>query len=72
MIVLTFCQVPEHSDHEVISGELNVGIQMAVESLPQKTSVIFKMSRHGELTYKEIASELNVSVKMSSIIWGML
>lgn len=38
-------------------------VQKAIESLPEKCYTVFSMSRFGELTNNEIASQLNISVK---------
>lgn len=38
-------------------------IQQAIDKLPQKCREIFILSRYEELSYKEIASTLNISVK---------
>ena len=46
-----------------IAGELEEKIEIAVESLPPERKKIFKMSRYDGKKYKEIADELNLSVK---------
>lgn len=38
-------------------------VERALTLLPPQCSVIFKMSRFGKLTYQQIATELNLSVK---------
>ncbi len=43
--------------------ELNEAYQLAVKKLPDKRRCIFLMHRQDQLTYKEIASILNISVK---------
>lgn len=53
-----------HSSAEkIISDELEEKINETIESLPPKCKQIFKMSRYDEMKYKEIAKELNLSVK---------
>lgn len=44
-------------------NELQTRIRNAISALPEKCRNIFKMSRFEEMSYKEIANELNVSVK---------
>jgi RNA polymerase sigma-70 factor (ECF subfamily) len=43
--------------------ELMARIQAAIQELPQKCREVFVLSREQSLTYKEIASVLNISVK---------
>jgi RNA polymerase sigma-70 factor (ECF subfamily) len=43
--------------------ELVVHINNAIESLPEKCKVVFKLSREEQLTHKEIAEKLNISTK---------
>ncbi|MFY8020945.1 MAG: RNA polymerase sigma-70 factor [Bacteroidia bacterium] len=43
--------------------DLQLAIQSAIESLPERCRLIFKLSRYGGLTYTEIAKELELSVK---------
>ncbi len=45
----------------VIYNELNDKILSAIESLPPRSKEIFKLSRNEGLSYKEIATELNIS-----------
>jgi RNA polymerase sigma-70 factor (ECF subfamily) len=53
-----------HSSAEkIISEELEEKINETIESLPPKCRQIFKMSRNDEMKYKDIAKELNLSVK---------
>jgi RNA polymerase sigma-70 factor (ECF subfamily) len=46
-------------DYEIIRRE----VKSAIESLPEKCKQIFNLSRNDNLTYKEIAEELNISTK---------
>jgi len=46
-----------------LQGELKIAITQAVNQLPPKCRAIFQMSRFEELTYKEIAAKLEISVK---------
>lgn len=55
----------EHTElKDIISeNELKISIEKAVLQLPEQCRKIFLMSRQDEMTYKEIAAELNLSVK---------
>ena len=43
--------------------ELEQLIGQALSELPEKTRIIYKMSRDQEMTYEEIAQEIDLSVK---------
>ena len=43
--------------------ELNLAVQKAIDQLPDRRKTIFLLSRDDELTYKEIATVLDLSVK---------
>ena len=43
--------------------ELEKKIQVALNDLPEQCRTIFQMSRFEEMKYREIAGELNISVK---------
>lgn len=47
----------------MISGEVIRRIQLAIESLPPRCRMIFKLIREDGLKYKEVAELLSVSVK---------
>ena len=47
----------------IIERELNDEFNKALEKLPEKCALVFKMSRIEEKKNKEIAEELNISVK---------
>ena len=54
----------EHSIQKALEGEeLQVKINSAIDKLPKKCKLIFSMSRFEELSYKEIAESLDISVK---------
>ncbi|MCY1517904.1 ECF RNA polymerase sigma factor SigL [compost metagenome] len=44
-------------------NELQQQIHRALNELPEQCRTIFQLSRFGELKYREIATELNISVK---------
>ncbi len=43
--------------------ELELRVQQAIERLPPKCRVIYKLSRHEDLSHQQIAEALNLSVK---------
>jgi RNA polymerase sigma-70 factor (ECF subfamily) len=43
--------------------ELGIKIKNAIDSLPEKCRIVFGLSRFEELSYKEIAVKLDISVK---------
>jgi len=51
------------ADQEVQTLELHLIIEQAIASLPPKTRSVFLLSREEEMSYKEIAESLNISVK---------
>lgn len=52
-----------NSAEKILSEELEEHINNAIENLPPKCKEIFKLSRFEEKKYREIAEELNLSVK---------
>lgn len=48
---------------ELIGDELKTRIQSTIETLPVKCREVFQLSRFEELSYKEIAERLNISIK---------
>lgn len=44
-------------------GELEMRLKQAIEELPDQCRAIFQLSRFGELKYREIAEQLDLSVK---------
>jgi len=53
----------QNAEEEVLQDELKQNINNAINGLPPRCQAIFKMSRFEELTYKEIAAKLDISVK---------
>ena len=51
------------SEDALMYGELKDKITAAIDELPPKCRAIFQLSRFEELTYKEIAERLDISVK---------
>ena len=50
-----------HVENVVLANELEQKISTIVESLPPRCKEIFNMSRRQQLSYAEIAKELNIS-----------
>lgn len=48
---------------EIFSSEVKEIIRITLDSLPEKTRQVFEMSRFSGKPYKEIAQELNITVK---------
>lgn len=55
--------VQDKPDDNIISEQLEAHIFSAIQELPEKTRIIFLMSRNDGMTYKEIAQVMEVSVK---------
>lgn len=54
----------EDSSQKILEGEdLQDAINAAVESLPERCRIIFGLSRYEEKTYREIAEDLDISIK---------
>ncbi len=53
----------DHPLDGIITEELENAIKDSIENLPDKCKEIFEMSRHRGLKYREIAEELNISIK---------
>ncbi len=50
-------------EEEFLHGELEAQVDQAVANLPPKCQLIFKLSRQEQLSYREIADQLNLSIK---------
>lgn len=48
---------------DYLSGEVDEAIKKAISQLPDKCKMVFALSRFSDKTNKEIAEELNVSIK---------
>jgi RNA polymerase sigma-70 factor, ECF subfamily len=54
----------EASDpNDIFSAEVQQIIEKTLQTLPERTREIFVMSRFGNMTYKEIAEQFQISVK---------
>ena len=54
---------PTQADTPLQVQQLTEAIQRAIEGLPERCRVIYTLSRNAELTYQEIADQLELSVK---------
>lgn len=67
--VLSFDEVhvefaaPENAETILLNRELSEKIEGAIEQLPQRCKLIFKLAKEDQLRYKEISALLNISVK---------
>ncbi len=52
-----------NSDHSIVTAELKDKIQAAIDSLPERCRLVFQLSRQEEMSQKEIAEHLDISVK---------
>ncbi len=50
-------------ENDFLSGELETAIKKAIQALPEKCQLVFSLSRYSEMTNKEIADHLNISIK---------
>jgi len=53
----------ESTSHMVMGNELQQQINVAIEKLPPQCKRVFTLSRYENLTYAEIAAQLEISVK---------
>lgn len=51
------------ADHSLLTTEINNQYHQHLEALSPQRKKVFELSRHEELTYPEIASRLNLSVR---------
>lgn len=56
-------ELQSDTSDRVIADELHALIEKSISDLPEQRQLIFKMSRYEGLKYKEIAEQLNISVK---------
>ncbi|MEN0003114.1 MAG: RNA polymerase sigma-70 factor [Bacteroidota bacterium] len=61
---------PQHStetdysaEEQFLHSELEQTVHQAIATLPPRCGLVFKMSRFEDLSYKEIAAQLDISVK---------
>ncbi|TAH21164.1 MAG: RNA polymerase sigma-70 factor [Cytophagales bacterium] len=51
------------TDYDLLISELETAVNNALASLPEKTQIVFRLSRFDFLPHKEIAIQLNISEK---------
>jgi len=61
MPVLTSRQ--SSTQQQLEADDLQKMIDQAIDALPEKCRLVFTLSRFEEMTYQEIATELNISIK---------
>jgi RNA polymerase sigma-70 factor, ECF subfamily len=61
--MLNYYALVDESSEKLIYKELEGKIHDIIEHLPKKCKTVFELSRFKELKHKEIASQLNISVK---------
>ncbi|MFY0652676.1 MAG: RNA polymerase sigma-70 factor [Cyclobacteriaceae bacterium] len=54
---------PTNKEEDIVYEDLKAYVSEAIDALPAKCKTIFNLSRNSGLTYKEIAEELDISVK---------
>ena len=50
-------------EEQYLYGELKSNINQAIDTLPPRCKLIFQLSRFEDMTYKEIAQKLEISIK---------
>ena len=58
-----FTSAYENAETILLNQELSQKIDAAIQQLPQRCKIIFKLAKEDKLKYKEIAILLNISVK---------
>lgn len=53
----------DDASEDLVGMELELVINQAIDDLPQQCRIVFRMSRFENLSYAEIAEQLNISVK---------
>ena len=62
-VSVEFASPDENAETILLTQELSEKIDTAVQQLPQRCKLIFKLAKEDRLKYKEIALILNISVK---------
>ncbi len=62
-VQVEFASTDENAETILINRELSEKIETAIQLLPQRCKLIFKLAKEDHLKYKEIAALLNISVK---------
>ena len=62
-IAVEFASMDQNGEAILLTQELAADIEYAIQQLPQRCKLIFKLAKEDQLKYKEIAVLLNISVK---------
>ena len=62
-VQVEFASTDENAEAILLTHELSHKIDSAIDQLPQRCKLIFKLAKEDKLKYKEIATLLNVSIK---------
>ena len=62
-VQVEFASPDENGERILLTRELSCKIDAAIEDLPQRCKMIFKLANEDKLKYKEIATLLNISIK---------
>jgi len=60
---LEFVETTNTVEDQILHQELSDKIEIAISLLPPRCQEIFRLSRFEDLTYKEIAARLDISIK---------
>ena len=53
----------DHTESEVLRQDLALQLQAALNTLPPRCRVVFQLSRFEEMSYREIAEQMDISIK---------
>ena len=62
-VQVEFASPDENAESILLTQELSHKIDLAIDKLPQRCKLIFKLAKEDKLKYKEIATLLHVSIK---------
>ena len=62
-VAVDFASMDQNGESILLTKELAADIEYAIQQLPQRCKLIFKLAKEDQLKYKEIALLLNISVK---------
>ncbi len=62
-VQVEFASSDENAESILLTQELSHKIDLAIDKLPQRCKLIFKLAKEDKLKYKEIAALLHVSIK---------
>lgn len=62
-VQVEFSSAYENAENILLTQELSEKIDIAIQQLPMRCKLIFKLAKEDKLKYKEIAALLNISVK---------